>query len=168
MLNISKIQWPIFPLSDSIPILKEGNVRLVEQADESLKILDDLNYTGNLGMRRLQSSASSDRKLFPLSKPIFRFEDLIRYKKSSRFIDNSGYIFNYTKSVYYPLTYHKIVKFIETKNGYAVEVKKFHCRFFLTVEPKLEWKYAGIIRVGRGFLLYDLAETKLADTRRML
>lgn len=140
-------------------------------SDESIRLLDDTSYEGSLGLRRLQYEASSDpfkKKLFKLTKPIFRFEDLLHFKLTTKFIDSNGKIFDYIKSKYYPLTYHKIEKFIETKNGYAVELKKFHCRFFLTREPALEWKYAGIIRVGRGFLLYDFSDTKKPDTRRML
>lgn len=140
-------------------------------SDESIRVLDDLSYEGTLGQRRLQYESSDDpfkKKLFKLTKPIFRFEDLLHIKLTTKFIDSNGKVFDYKKSTYYPLEYHKIVKFVETPNGYAVEVRKFHCRFFLTREPQLDWKYAGIIRVGRGFLLYDFSEIKKPSTRRML
>ena len=140
-------------------------------SDGSTRLLDDLSYPGSLGRRRMQYEVSNDpfkKKLFKLTKPIFRFEDLIHYSITTKFIDTAGRVFNYTKTVFHPLDYYKIIKFVENKNGYTVEVKGLHCRFFLTKTPELHWKYAGILRIGRGFLLYDFAEERKPSTRRKI
>lgn len=140
-------------------------------SDGSMRLLDDLGQTGTLGRRRLAYEGSEQlfkKKLFKLTKPIFRFEDLLHSKLTTKYIDSNGKIFNYKKSVYHPLTYHKIEKFVENPHGYSVSVRGMHCRFFLTKEPELEWKYAGILRIGRGFLLYEFSSVRKPDSRRMI
>ncbi len=172
MLDLSSIQWPIFPLRDDIPIQISEGEKFIEMPDGSYRLLDTSEFEGNLAQRRLQYHCSTRlfwKKLFELEKPLFRFEMLLHYSaKCTRFIDSNGKIFKYRKSTYYPLSYHKIEKFVETPRGYAVVVKGFHCRFFIPVEPALEWKYAGIITVGRGFVLYDFSEVQKKSTRRMI
>jgi hypothetical protein len=172
MLDLSKIQWPIYPLDPKLQIVTIEQDKFIEMPDESYRLLDSSDYIGNLAQRRIQYEDSNllfKRKLFKLKNAIFRFEALVHEAEGhSRFIDSNGRIFNYKKSIYYPLIYHKITKFVETRHGYAVEVKGFHCRFFLPREPQLDWHYAGILHIGRGSLLYDFAAHKKKDSRRMI
>lgn len=172
MLDLSKIRWPIYQLSNEATIENRDGDKIIELADGSYRLLDSSRFEGSFAMRRLMYEAEQDPfkyKLFKLKNPIFRFEVLLHEAEGeSRYIDSSGYIFRYKKNTYYPLRYFKIIKFVETRHGYAVEVKGIHCRFFVTREPQLEWHYAGIICTGRGFILYDFSKEKKPDTRRMI
>lgn len=160
MRSFAKIKWPVYPLPRDCNLLHlEDGCVVIEMADESYRVVDDISMPGNtLAARRLQyKSKITRRELFKLNKPLYSIIDLLHYKGTNdKYIDCTGRIFSYKKSKRVPLTYHKVSKFLEFKEGYIVIVPEFHCRFFINRAPKLNEHYAGILRVGRGFLLYEL------------
>jgi len=171
MLNLSKIQFPIYPVNIS-SLTKEGTYKLLFQRGR-YTVLDDSSKTGNLARRRLQYEA--DKTVFmkrPLAKlvgPIFRYSDIFQVLKSYKtFIDSNGLIFEYTNSRFCPLVYYKIKKFIEIPTGYAIVIHGVHCKFFLNRVPKLEERYAGLLEVDEGFVLYELCENHKSTTRRKI
>ena len=112
-----------------------------------------------LGIRRLQHSLEQGlftKKLLKLNKPIYTIVDML-HSNTSKFIDSSGKIFNYTKTKFFPLESFKISSFVETEDGYVINVHSIHCNFFLKRAPHVDEKFARVLRVGKGFLLYELS-----------
>lgn len=169
MLDLSKIKFPIYQLSKSAPILKRPPYSYIFQRG-AYRLLDDSSKEGNLGVRRLKYL--SDEKIVPkhtlarINTPIFRYSDIFQVlNRSNKFIDSSGRIFEYNKTTFYKIKYFKITKFAEIPTGYYIDVPTIHVRFYLNRIPALEDKYAGIIEIDRGYILYELSEHYMPDRR---
>jgi len=171
---LSKVVWPVYQLSKFIEIKEYNNMLLGRNsADTDFKLIDDKSReSSSLGLRRIKyvSSPSIEAyKLYKLSIPIYRYSDLVVLSSTSpKFIDFSGKLFTYTKSMTVPLKYHKIEMYTEIDNGFLVHLKDIHCPFHINTEPPLGIHYAGVLHVGRGYILYSLEESRLKDTRRMI
>lgn len=173
MLDLSKIKWPIFPLHRDSVVTKDSHYVYIRHSDsDEIKILDILNPNiKSLAIRRLKYDKSVilfKKPLFKLKNPIFRFSDIFHaLNTTNKFIDNTGLIFTYIRTKYYPLIYHKIEKFIEVPVGYLVKVKDIHCKFLINREPRLEEHYIGLLHIDKGYVLYELSDSKKPTTRRM-
>lgn len=171
---LSSVVWPVYQLNKYIEIKQYNNMLLGRNSvEEEFKLIDDKSREANsLGLRRIkyESSPSIERyKLYKLSTPIYKYSNLIlQTYKSPKFIDFSGRIFNYVKSMRVSLKYYKITKYAQVDHGYLVHIYGIHCPFYINYEPPLEVKYAGLLHVGMGYVLYSLEESKLADTRRII
>jgi hypothetical protein len=137
------------------------------------RLLDAPKVDGStLGMRRLMYSAAptiENYKLYKLSVPVHRYADIFVYlEKCDSFIDSSGKIIKYVRSMNVPLKYHKIVKFREIPTGYLIYAQYIHTPFYINREPQLEDHYVGLLHIGKGYVLYSTEPTKLADTRRKI
>lgn len=171
MLDLSKIQFPIYPINHEV-LKKEGDLILLFQ-NGKYKVLDDRSRTGNLARRRLQythdSSVFMKMDLAKLNRPIFRYSDIFQFLKYNRyFIDFNGKIFNYELTKFVPLVYYKIKRFVEIPTGYYIELHGIHTRFFLNRIPLLEEKWAGVLEIGLGYALYELTENYKPATRRKI
>lgn len=159
MLNFWQIQFPIFPIAKEHCIQTIDNCLIVEDLEGNHRVLDNMSMPGEtLGLRRLQHQASVDifsKKLFKLSKPLYSIIDIL-HTTASKFIDSKGKIFNYTKSKFFKLESFKIQEFIEVSEGYIIKVHGIHCSFFLNRAPHVDEKFARVLRVGMGYLLYEL------------
>lgn len=165
----------MYLLPKSTEIKLDNNLVLAKTARlKEFRLLDDKSNSGKtLAIRRLQYESKPrifKRKLFKLPFPIFRYGNLISLlnTKSTKFIDSNGLIFNYTKSLYVPLKYFKVLKFIQVPVGYVVVLENIHTRFLIPKAPSLDFKYAGVLVVGKGYILYSQSSTKLDDTRRKI
>ncbi len=84
------------------------------------------------------------------------------------FIDNLGKLFTYIKSKSVPLTFKEIKKATPIPMGGAIiEVEGVETRFKCLFASNTE-KFAGLLKIGRGYILYGLYDEKPADTRRMI
>ena len=168
------ILWPIYPLPNKAEFKDYNGLKLIRPlSSESFLVLDAPKIEeSTIGRRRLKFSSAPNLenfKLFNLSVPIHRYSDIFFYiDKYKSYVDSSGRVFNYIREKYYPLKYHQIKKFQEVDEGYLVFVRDIHMPFFINREPLLEETYAGILHIGRGYVLYSIEATKLADTRRMI
>jgi len=171
---LSKVVWPVYQLSKYIEIKEYNNMLLGRNsAEDDFKLIDDKSRDSpSLGLRRIKYESSPSiegYKLYKLSIPIYKYSSLILLTyKSTKFIDFSGKIFNYVKSMRVPLKYHRITKYTQVDHGYLVHIYGIPCPFYINYEPPLEVKYAGLLYIGRGYVLYSLEESKLADTRRLI
>jgi hypothetical protein len=172
MLDLSKIQFPIYPVNIETIKYEEG-LKLIFQHNK-FKVLDDTSREGNLARRRMQyeldTSVFMKRPLAKLINPIFRYSDMFQFlKKYRHFMDSNGKIFEYTLTKFVPLIYYKIKKFVEIPTGYYIELYGVHCRFYLNRVPKLEEHYAGLLKVdNRGYVLYELTDKHKPTTRRKI
>jgi|APSaa5957512535_1039671.scaffolds.fasta_scaffold15351_4 hypothetical protein len=161
-LSLFDIHWPVWPLRTHESISKglitdSRGTRRLDLEDKSLPFTK----------RRLIAKELEDYKLYPLKKNIWTFKDLI-LSGSRDFIAYDGIIFKYKKSNYYPLIYREVIWRKYTSNSTIFGVKDVSSPFEVKGKLNLEAVYAGVLKVGRGYLLYEMTNTRLKDTRRMI
>ena len=175
MLN--QIQFPIYHLGQDKPVRdstrwyyyyethhKDGEI------DPKTLVIDDTSIEGNsLAMRRLNMK-KNDVTLAKLRHAVFFLGDMIKLSKSGTwFIDSEGTVFEYRKTKRVPLVFKPISQVIPIRTGGAiVEVQGIGTRFKVLHAPNPDCKYAGLLLVGTGYLLYGLYVDKLPDTVRMV
>jgi len=168
MLDLSKLKWPIYPLPDYYQLQQDLVGSYVINFKNNKLYVDPTSIEQpSLARRRLALSSNPEQKLLRLKNPLNSYVDMIN-SPHKRFIDSSGRIIRYQKSRTARLAYYKISSFEETTMGYVINVQGLHCKFFINRAPKLHEKYAGILHVGRGFVLYSLEAEKHKDTFRKI
>lgn len=136
----------------------------------NIKLIDNLAEPGEtLSQRRLRMSAQ-EVPLYPLRVAIYFLGDFIKLaKKGWWFIDSTGKIFTYTKSLSVKLKFYKVKKVIPSKStGSIVEVYKLPERFktLFTVDSNVT--HAGILEYRGIYILYGLYPQEYKSTRRMI
>lgn len=165
MLDLSKLKWPIYPLPEYYQLHQDLVGSYVLNYKDNKLYVDPTSIEGpSLARRRLNLA---DNKLLRLKSPLYSYVDIIN-SPHKRFIDSSGRIIRYQKTRAAKLSYYKISSFEETTVGYVINVQGLHCKFFMNRAPQLHEKYAGILHVGRGFVLYSLEAEKLKDSYRKI
>lgn len=174
MINplFSRIQFPIYLVGYSPPI-KEGEKTyyLYKKDDtEIVAVIDDKSVPGHSLARRRLSLLQNGVNLAKLKYAIFFISDLLKLsKKGTWFVDSEGYCFEYVKTKRVPLIFKEVSKIIPLNHGGAlVEVKGIMSRFKVLHAPSIVDKYAGLLVLEGGYLLYGLYSTKLKDTTRVV
>lgn len=174
MLKLSEVTWPIYPLNKDIKFKDYNGLKLARgPASTDWRLLDapQLPYA-TVGLRRLNYMSAptvENYALYKLSVPIYRYSDIFQYiNNTDMFLDTSGKIIQYERTRYVPLIYHKIKKFKETSGGYTIEIEDVHSPLFLNREPSIDDRFAGILQIGKGYVLYSLEPDRLNNTRRMV
>lgn len=172
-MKLHEIQFPVYLLGENKPV-EENSLVYYERIDEnknSIYLIIDDKYieSKNLGIRRLKLRARGI-KLFPLKIAVFFIGDFIKLAKGTTwFIDSSGKVFKYRKTKIVPLIFKKISKVIPMKHGGGIiEVEGLHTRYKTLFLPRIECRYAGLLKIGISYILYGLYEDKLKDTRRKI
>lgn len=174
MITLAKIKWPVYPISPNAEFLDYNGLKLARNSgDAEFKVLDAPSIEADtLGMRRLlYASAPSieNYSLYKLSVPIYRYADIFMFiDRYDTYIDSKGVVFKYTRSTYVPLKYHKIKGFTELDVGALVHIPFIHTPFYINRPPSIDDQYAGILHIGRGYVLHSIEKEKLKDTRRMI
>jgi len=75
---------------------------------------------------------------------------------------------NIKKTTFYPLVYKEITKRWYTDNSTVFKVKGINSPFEVRGKLNLKAKYAGILSIDKGYLLYEVTNTKLKDSRRKI
>ena len=176
-MQLSEVNFPVYRLGRHGPVIHEGiafYVHLREcdsgPPEEVYLILDDRNIPHqSLAMRRLHLQKQNVR-LFKLKTAIFFIADMLKLSVGATwFIDSSGNIFEYKKSKKVPLMFKRITKLIPIQTGGAIiEVEGVSSRFKTLFTPRLEERYAGLLKIGRGYLLYGLYDKLYTQTTRMI
>lgn len=157
-MRFYEIKFPAFKIADDVKPYSLGTALLVDKADNTTQILDDTAVPGeSLGQRRLYISMHQPKApLFKLSQPIYSIRDLLLIKHRN-FIDSAGKVFKYYKSNSGTVESY-LIESIEPRNGaFILTCKNLHCKFVLYSAPEIGTKYAEIIRVDLGFILYNLS-----------
>ena len=135
------------------------------------KVIDNKNIEGKtLASRRLKMSANGTN-LKKLGNACFFVSDLMKLAKSTTwFIDASGRTFNYRKSKYVKLNYHKIIQVLAMPSGGAIlVVQGIPTRFKVLYAPTADETYAGILELSHGnYILYGLYDQQYDSSRRMI
>ena len=77
-------------------------------------------------------------------------------------------IYKYKKTTFYPLVYKEIVEKWYTDNSTIFKIRGINSPFEVRGKLNLEAKYAGVLRIDKGYLLYEVTNTKLKDSRRKI
>jgi hypothetical protein len=171
-MNLADIAFPAYLLGKE-PIT-ENNVTFflyrkknLEDDVNIIKIIDDKNKPGNtLAERRLQVFKSGDM-LYNIKYGVYFVGDLIKISKGNTwFIDSNGKVFNYKKTRRVPLVFKKIKKVIQHSAGVLIEVEGMVTRFKTLYAPTEDQKWAGILLLPEGTVLYGMFDKKYDDTVR--
>lgn len=171
-VNFSNIRFPVYFVGKTKPNVVDNKIftAYTDGNRDVVQVYDDKSVTGNsLAWRRLQLK-NSGVTLAPLKKAVFFICDLIKLsKQGSWFIDSDGTLFEYQKTKRVPLVFKPISQIIPVQTGGSiVEVQGIGTRFKTLHAPKGTEKWAGLLLVGVGCLLYGLYDEKQEDTTRMV
>jgi len=170
-MNLTEIHWPVYKLGTEKPLEEDGVLFFIRNGKEtaSIEILDDKTLpASSLAGRRLKLF-SQGTKLFKLKLALFFLGDLIKIAtKSMWFIDSSGNIFQYTKSKLVPLVFKRITNVVPSVGCSLIEVEDIMTRFKTLFSPLAEQKYAGLLKLDRGYILYGLYDTIHENTIRKI
>jgi hypothetical protein len=171
MLSLAQIQFPIYLVPKQTRVL---NNEVVAFCRGRYSLIYDKNIGKSLSKNRL-AYASSDsiigkKSLYKFKVALFHPQDLFIHKAKYRtFIDSAGKLFTYTpKSIKATLEYYKVQKYREVSVGYVVFLHGIPQRFLINRPPALGDAYAGVLRVGRGYVLYELCDSKKPTTWRAI
>jgi hypothetical protein len=172
-MKFNEIQFPVFKLGTEKPEERGGVVfyqRTLKdgEGDDIFKIIDDKNQDGStLSTRRLKILALGV-PLQRITTALFFLGDLIKLANSRTwFIDSSGKCFIYTKSRSCKLKFKPIKETFPTTGGTIIVVEGVESRFKTLYAPNGA-KFAGLLEVGNGFILYGLYDEKPNDTTRRI
>lgn len=169
--------WPVFRLGEKKPVTEAGRVFYSsEYADidtaetvRNIRLVDDTSVAKpTLGLRRLQLKELNN--LYPISTALYFLADLIKLAKSTTwFIDNSGKVFQYKKQARAKLRTHKIKQVLPADGlGCVIEVEGLVFRFKSIIRPQ-EWeRYAAVLYINGGYMLYGYYEYPAKDTWRLV
>jgi hypothetical protein len=165
------IIFPVYKLG-STPPNNEGGVLYYEKEYKDRKYkyyLDDINIIKPTLAKRRMELLKSDKRLFPLKIALFFLGDFIKVAKSRvYFIDATGKIFTYKKSIRASLKYYVIKQNLRTPTGGSIiEVYGISSRF-KALFYNADARYAGILKHGAGYILYGLYETRGKNTYRLV
>jgi hypothetical protein len=173
MAGLSDIQFPVYLLGKEKPQELDGVLfyhRSDKEGNDIILIVDNKNWHHEtLAQRRLKVMMDCTKKLAKITHSIFYIADLIKLSGPGVwFIDNNGKLFTYTKSKSVPLIFKEITKVTMVPlGGVILEVEGIETRFKCLYAPDNE-KFAGLLKIGHGYILYGIYEEKPADTRRMI
>ena len=178
-IKLTDIAFPVFllpekPLSDdSVAFYLRGKDTEYSDAQYKLLIIDDKKVPGSTLASRRMHLLTKGTTLYKLKVAIFFVSDFIKLaSKSSWFIDSTGQVVSYTKTQRVPLVFKKITKLLSTgAGGLVVEVEGIGSRF-KTLLPLRSYsevpKFAGLLKIDNGYLLYGLYKDLLKDSNRMI
>lgn len=161
-LSLPKVSWPIFVIRDHEWISK-GKIK----DKYGVRVLDNINATGNLGQRRL---TIKPQDLYPLKKAIYNLKDMLKISRRNKtFIDSEGKVFRLQKKKYYPLLYKKIIKqFLVENVGTVFYLAGINTPFEVKGILNSDIKYVGVLKIGKGYLLYEFSKERKKKSRKLI
>lgn len=136
----------------------------------NIRIVDDKSQPGaTLGIRRLNMKVSGT-SLYPIRTSVYFLGDLIKLSDSETwFIDNTGKLFQHKKFRRAKLQIKKIKKVLPgTGIGCVLELEGIASRFKCMSHPEPHQKYAGVLFIDNGYILYGLYESEAKETWRLV
>lgn len=133
-------------------------------------IIDDRNIDKPTLAERRLVLMKNGAKLYNIKHAIFFIGDLIKLASvGSWFIDNNGRYFQYKKQEFAKLIFKKIVKVIPINTGGSIlEVDGIPSRFKTLYAPMPHETWAGVLKLGKKFILYGLYDQQYDNTIRKL
>lgn len=171
-MKLHEISFPVYPLGKEEPTLEEGVWFYPYSSDEGivLLIIDDQNIEQpTLARRRLILNVQEER-LFKLKNAIFFVADFLKVSSGKMwFIDSNGKVFNYKKTKRVPLVFKKITKLITIPTGGClVQCEGSEARYKTLHNPTQDYKWAGLLKLNRSYILYGLYPIEHKQSTRMI
>ncbi len=177
-IQLRDLVFPVFRLGNKKPLENEGVLYfLSEYADKdtgaithNIRVVDDKTRPGTtLGLRRL-AMKSSGVSLYPIRTAVYFLGDLIKLANSETwFIDSSGKLFQHKKFKRAKLQIKKITKVLPgTGIGCVLELEGIASRFKCMTHPEAHQKYAGVLFIDNGYILYGLYESEAKESWRLV
>lgn len=163
--NILDIKFPCYGItSNHKGIWTETNVTYIKTSS-GVYVLDNKNIEGNtLGQRRLRIKNSA---LYIPRTVIHTFVQTVK-SKYKIFIDNTGDIFKYIKTIKVPLKYYKVQNLIELDIGCVVTFKEIDNPILVPCRDSQGINYVGFLVTEFGYLTYDYSEEIKPNTWRKI
>lgn len=136
----------------------------------TIRVVDDRNLPqANLGLRRLHLKHLGE-PLFPVRTAIYFLADLVKLAKSTTwFVDSSGRVFHYEKTVRAKLTTKRIKQVLPAQGlGCVFELVGLSSRFKAIQRPSETQQYARVLQLGMAHIFYGFCETHKPDSWRMV
>lgn len=157
---MAKLDFPLFLLPNDNWSKSDGLVFI------NGLVLDDRNQQGEtLGVRRLQTP---HKPLWKLSKNVDSIEGLMKCS-CKNFIDRSGKVFTYQKTLFCQLEYHKIKRVEKRNTASVLHLHGVSTKFTIRRPPEEFREYAGVLYLfGAPWIVYEFSPSKKPKTRRMI
>lgn len=167
----------MFRLGETEPTQRDGLVfyytHYVDELNSetaTIRVVDDRNLPqANLGLRRLHLKHLGE-PLFPVRTAIYFLADLVKLAKSTTwFVDSSGRVFHYEKTVRAKLTTKRIKQVLPAQGlGCVFELVGLSSRFKAIQRPSETQQYARVLQLGMAHIFYGFCETHKPDSWRMV
>ena len=177
-MNLEKIVWPVFRLSEREPTRDSGVVYYATEYSDletnestgTLRIVDDQNIDKPTLSRRRLELALTGVSLFPIRQAIYFLGDLLKLAKATTwFIDSAGTVFQYEKTKRAKLIVRKITRILPTGGlGYVIELEGIPHRFKTTFKPDADAHYAAVLYSGLSYIFYGIYRDKPTESWRMI
>jgi hypothetical protein len=177
-MNLEKIVWPVFRLSEREPQREDGVIYYATEytdldSNEStgtLRIVDDTNIDKPTLSRRRLAMLVQGVQLFPIRQAIYFLGDLLKQAKSTTwFIDSSGTLFQYQKTRRARVIVRRISKVLPTDGlGAVIELEGIAHRFKTVFKPDADAQYAAVLQSGLTYIFYGLYTDKPNESWRMI
>lgn len=177
-MNLEKIVWPVFRLSERKPFIDSGVVYYATEYTDldthlhtgTLRIVDDRNIEKPTLSRRRLELLAQEVKLFPIYKAIYFLSDLLKLAKATTwFIDSAGTLFQYEKTKRAKLIVRKITKVLPTEGlGSVIELEGIPQRFKTTFKPDADAEYGAVLQNGLSYILYGIYNEKPRESWRLI
>lgn len=172
-MKLQEISWPVYKIGSTRPQTEGGVIFYYHESAKGpvLEIIDDQNISGsNLAVRRMRIvMADNEVKLYKIKYAIFFIADLVKMAKANVwFIDSAGKVFQYVKSKFVPLVFKKITNVIRDVSCYLIEVEGSPVRYKVLYPPTDAQKYAGLLVLGKGYIIYGFYEELHTTTYRKI
>lgn len=177
-MNLEKVAWPVFRLSEKEPLIDNGVVYYAteytdldtDQHTGTLRIVDDRNIDRPTLSRRRLELLTKEVKLFPIHRAVYFLGDLLKLAKATTwFIDSAGTIFQYKKSKRAKLIVRKITKVLPTEGlGSVIELEGIPTRFKTTFKPEADAQYAAVLKSGMTYIFYGIYKDEPKESWRLI
>lgn len=170
MKSIFELEFPIYKMGqfEKISTNALGLKKIVTFRGEY--VLDDIDSKEPNYFRRRLNLIAEGYKLYHLNNKIDRVEQIIHFKTGTYFIDKSGYVFRYKKgNKFYKLECHAISKrAFDPSRGTILYLRNIPHPILYPNRIPTFIKYAGLLNIGGGHILYNLKEEPFKSTRRKI
>lgn len=156
---LKHVEFPVFILPDVDSMYERDGLLLFNE-----RVVDDRNQEyKTIGLRRLHTP----HKTTKLNKYCENFLDLIKIGENN-YIDNTGLLFHYSKSIYCKVKALRIEKKIPKETHTLLKLKGVN--FFIPVKrPPLGAEWAHMLYYeNRPWMLWDLSQEFVAEYKRKI
>jgi len=178
--SLSEIVFPVFKIGIHKPIVEGGLVFYYQEFDietsedtvtgSRYKVVDDRNVEGETLARRRLKLTVDEVPLAKISNAMYFLGDLIKLADPKLwFIDSSGKVFNYKRSIRAKLKFHKISQLIPIPTGgVIIQVEGEVQRFKSLYSPLSDKTHAGVLHYGQSRVFYGFYDQAYDETWRLV